>query len=81
MPDFQTLYESLTKVVERQQCELAYMKSQISLCEEKGRQWELEKIKQQQIFQQMLEDKNREHNEILEENQRLREELRRFKVM
>jgi len=80
MQDFQTLYESLAKVVERQQCELADLKSQVSLCEQRGRQWELEKMKQQQIFQQMLDDKNREHNEILEENQRLREELKMIKA-
>jgi len=79
MPDYQELYNSLARVVEGMQRRIADMESQIKLNEQKEKQWATEKESQLAIFQQMLNAKNTEHNAILEENQRLREELRQAK--
>ena len=79
MPDYQELYNSLARVVEGMQRRIAGMEAQINLNEQKEKQWATEKESQLAIFQQMLNAKNTEHNSILEENQRLREELRQVK--
>ena len=79
MPDYQELYNSLARVVEGMQRRIAGMEAQINLNEQKEKQWATEKESQLAIFQQMLNAKNTEHNAILEENQRLREELRQAK--
>jgi hypothetical protein len=57
----------------------ADLQDRIVLMEMQKKQWEAEKVKQQQIFQLMLDNKNKEHNEILEENERLRGQLRKLK--
>ena len=76
MADYQELYNSLARVVESMQQRIAGMEGELRLYQEKEKQWAGERDSQQQIFQQMLNAKNTEHNAILEENQRLREELR-----
>jgi uncharacterized protein YlxW (UPF0749 family) len=73
--DYKLLYDSLYKAVERLQDRIKDYEAQIAIFQQKEKQWAYEKENQNRIFQEMLTAKNREHNEILEENQRLREGL------
>jgi hypothetical protein len=81
MIEYKELYESLCKAVAVLEEENKKMMRAISLYEQKERQWEGEKVKQQSILQTMLDQKNKEHNEILEENVKLREQLRQARSM
>lgn len=81
METYQELYESLAKTVAVLESENKNLKKAIALFEVKERQWEDQKVKQQGIFQMMLDQKNKEHNEILEESQKLREQLRQARSM
>lgn len=43
------------------------------------KQWEKEKVNQGNIIQQVLDERNKVNNEILQENERLRAEIRKLK--
>lgn len=76
MADYKELYESLSRVIPSLESENKRLSEENKALMAQRRQWEEDKVKQQGMIQQLLDTKNREHNEILEENQKLREQLR-----
>lgn len=76
MSDYKELYESLSRVIPSLEAENRRLSTENASLVAQRKQWEEEKVRQQGMIQQMLDTKNKEHNEILEENQKLREQLR-----
>lgn len=81
MDGYKDLYDSLAKTVAGLEAENGRMLNELLSYRAKERQWEQEKANQTAVITQMLTQKNKEHNEILEENQRLREQLRQARSM
>lgn len=55
------------------------LKNAIAILEAEKKQWEMSKILQQQIIQRTINISNATNNSYLEENNRLKEELRALK--
>lgn len=79
--DYQKLYESLAQAAGVLEEENKRMMRELENFVLKEKQWQEEKAKQLAIFQFTLDQKNREHNEILQENETLREKLRQARSM
>ena len=60
--------------------ENAELKQKCLVMEAQKKQWELEKITQQQIIQQSLNSSNTTNNRYLEEINQLRDEINRLKA-
>lgn len=79
MDDYKELYDSLAKACTVLEEENKKMMRELAVYEARARQWEIEKASQMAIIQSLLTQKNKEHNEILEENQRLNQQIRELK--
>jgi hypothetical protein len=78
--DYRNLYESMCEAVRALEKENAELKQKCLVMEAQKKQWELEKITQQQIIQQSLNSSNTTNNRYLEEINQLRDEINRLKA-
>jgi hypothetical protein len=75
---YEELYESLKIANEQLQKRNELLEHQNNILVMEKKQWEQEKVVQQQVIQQTLNTANANNNQILEENRRLKDELQRL---
>ena len=73
------IHESMNHAFTSQQTELERLKNQVNILTIEKKAWEVQKEQQQMIIQQSLSQSNMMSNQYLEENQRLKAELKRLK--
>lgn len=73
------LHNSMVSSFEQLEKENLVLKNAIAILEAEKKQWEMSKILQQQIIQRTINISNATNNSYLEENNRLKEELRALK--
>lgn len=75
---FEKLYESLKTAYNQASFELLDLQKRVLILESEKRQWEAEKIVQSTIIHTAVTKANSTSNGYLEENKRLREEIKRL---
>lgn len=71
--------ESLSEGITYLEKKLVVAEQVIAVLEAEKKQWQAEKVMQQQIIQQAINQVNATSNGYLEENRRLKEELKRYR--
>lgn len=77
--NFQKRYDAAQDALAELTRELNILKQRIAILEAEKIQWEQQKLLQETIIQQALTSANATNNNYLEENSRLKEEIRRLK--
>lgn len=72
----QKLYSSAEQAINSLQKEVVSLRSMVAILEAEKKQWEQSKVLQQQIIHQALTNVNTTNNSYLEENNRLKEEIK-----
>jgi uncharacterized protein YukE len=76
---WESLYQGIVEANKALQAQVLDLQKQLSVLYEEKKQWTGDKVKQSDIIQQTLDQRNKAMNEVLEENQKLKEELRKLK--
>ena len=77
--NYKKLYEAMCESCEDLVKRVKELEQFNAILQAEKKQWELEKIFQQNIIQQALNRSNSTNNEYLEENKRLKEEIKRIR--
>jgi regulator of replication initiation timing len=76
---YRKLYESLKEANTQLQMEVSGLKALHGILEAEKRQWQAEKIRQKEIIQSTLNEMNSQLSVYLEENKRLKSEIKQLR--
>jgi uncharacterized phage infection (PIP) family protein YhgE len=75
---YRRLYESTKAAAAQLELQVAGLKALNKVLEAEKRQWQADKIRQQEIIREVINEANSRSNQYLEENRQLKEELRKL---
>ena len=76
MDDWEVRYQALLSTHQRLERDFNVLKNQLLVMKAEKKSWELERVTQQKIIRQALQEANATSNSYLEENNQLKEQIR-----